>query len=79
MQSEAKNRIAGKTRRVVGRITKNRSMELKGAAQETVGKAQGATRRGRQRVRGIAARYRIRRPARGLRTRTTRREQAMRR
>jgi uncharacterized protein YjbJ (UPF0337 family) len=48
---EFANKAIGRTKRVVGKVTRNRSLQAKGAVQETAGRVQGAGRRVRKAVR----------------------------
>lgn len=61
--AEFKNKALGKTKRVIGKYTGNRSLQAKGAVQEFAGRAEGAARNiGRDVKRGVS---KVRRNARG--------------
>ena len=64
---EYANKAIGRTKKVFGRITRNRTLQAKGALQETGGKAQGVGRRAGRNVRKTA-----RRVSRGARSATSR-------
>lgn len=52
------DKTLGKTKKTVGRITRNRSLQAKGALQEGKGKLEGAGRKVGRTLRGGAARTR---------------------
>ena len=64
------NIAAGRVKRTVGKATRNRSLQARGAAQETVGRVQrGARRAGRALQRGVGraqGRLEARRPRRRI-------------
>ncbi|MCA1819347.1 MAG: CsbD family protein [Halobacteriales archaeon] len=65
------NKAFGKTKRTVGRVTGNRSMQARGTVQEYVGKAQSGAKKAGRRVRNAAANARrsSKRPSRSSKSR----------